>query len=85
MLRPEGPGLVGTHMIALTFDDGPNLNTPAVLDALREAGVKGTFFIVGKMARTYPDILARIAAKGFRARNYSTVRGKTVSSDTASS
>ncbi len=64
-------GLRDTHMIALTFDDGPNLNTPAVLDALRANGVKGTFFIVGRMAKTYPDILARIAAEGHLLANHS--------------
>src|ERR1700744_921259 len=57
-------GLRDTHTVALTFDDGPNQNTPAVLDALKAANVKGTFFIVGKMARAYPDVLARIAAEG---------------------
>ena len=54
-------GLRGTHTVALTFDDGPNRYTADVLDALKDAGVKATFFIVGKMARAHPDILARIA------------------------
>ena len=64
-------GLRDTHTVALTFDDGPNQNTPAVLDALKAAGVKGTFFIVGKMAKAYPDILARIAAEGHLLANHS--------------
>ncbi len=64
-------GLRNTHTIALTFDDGPNLYTPAVLDALKANGVKGTFFIVGRMAKTYPDILARIAAEGNLLANHS--------------
>jgi peptidoglycan-N-acetylglucosamine deacetylase len=64
-------GLVGTHTIALTFDDGPNFNTPAVLDALKAQGVKGTFFIVGRMAKAYPDILARVAAEGHLLGNHS--------------
>jgi len=64
-------GLRDTHTIALTFDDGPNYNTPAVLDALKASGVKGTFFIVGRMARTYPDILARVAAEGHLLANHS--------------
>jgi len=34
----------GTY-VYLTFDDGPNEGTPYVLDALKEAGVKATFFI----------------------------------------
>ena len=64
-------GLRDTHTVALTFDDGPNANTPAVLDALKAAGVKGTFFIVGNMAKTYPAILGRIAAEGHLLANHS--------------
>src|ERR1700742_388624 len=64
-------GLRDTHTIALTFDDGPNANTPAVLDALKAANVKATFFIVGKMARAYPEVLARIAAEGHLLANHS--------------
>jgi peptidoglycan/xylan/chitin deacetylase (PgdA/CDA1 family) len=64
-------GLRGTHTVALTFDDGPNQNTPAVLDALKAANVKGTFFIVGRMARAYPSVLARIAAEGHLLANHS--------------
>lgn len=64
-------GLRNTHTVALTFDDGPNGNTPAVLDALSAAGVKGTFFIVGRMAHAYPGVLARIAAEGHLLGNHS--------------
>ena len=64
-------GLRDTHAVALTFDDGPNLYTPAVLDALRASGVKATFFIVGRMAKAYPGILARIAAEGHLLANHS--------------
>ena len=64
-------GLRGTHTVALTFDDGPNRYTADVLDALKDAGVKATFFIVGKMARAHPDILARIADDGHLLANHS--------------
>jgi peptidoglycan-N-acetylglucosamine deacetylase len=64
-------GLRDQHTIALTFDDGPNQNTPEVLDALKAQNVKATFFIVGKMARAYPDVLARIAAEGHLLANHS--------------
>ena len=51
--------------IALTFDDGPNpITTPIVLDALRRANVKATFFLVGKKIKQYPDIVKRILAEG---------------------
>lgn len=32
--------------VCLTFDDGPSKTTPAVLDALKNAGVPATFFVV---------------------------------------
>jgi len=64
-------GLRGTHTIALTFDDGPNMYTQAVLDTLKSLDVKATFFIVGRMAHAHPDILARIAAEGHLLGNHS--------------
>lgn len=39
---------LGKPLVALTFDDGPNLiTTPQVLDVLEENGVRGSFFLVG--------------------------------------
>jgi peptidoglycan-N-acetylglucosamine deacetylase len=64
-------GLRQAHTIALTFDDGPNAHTAEVLDALKQLGVKATFFIVGKQAHRYPKLLARIAAEGHLLANHS--------------
>jgi peptidoglycan-N-acetylglucosamine deacetylase len=64
-------GLRNAHDIALTFDDGPNAYTAQVLDVLKAHNVKATFFIVGKMAKTHPAILARIAAEGHLLANHS--------------
>lgn len=64
-------GLVGTHTIALTFDDGPNKHTPEVLAALKQEGIKATFFIVGHMAKLHPDVLAAIATDGHLLANHS--------------
>jgi peptidoglycan/xylan/chitin deacetylase (PgdA/CDA1 family) len=51
--------------VVLTFDDGPFTGrTDKVLDALDAACVKATFFIVGRMARAYPDLLLREDADG---------------------
>ena len=50
----------------LTFDDGPNARwTPPLLDALGEAGVRATFFLIDEhiTAETAP-IVRRIAAEG---------------------
>lgn len=64
-------GLRDDHVVALTFDDGPNANTDAVLDALKAYNVKATFFIVGRMARNHPSQLRRIAAEGHLLANHS--------------
>ena len=50
--------------VALTFDDGPGAATPQVLDVLRGAGVRATFFVIGQHAATNPEMLQRIVADG---------------------
>ena len=51
--------------VALTFDDGPDpATTPAVLDALREAGMHATFFVLSGRAQAHPDLIARMLAQG---------------------
>ena len=58
-------GTTKERVVALTFDDGPNGPfTDAVLDILRREGVKATFFLIGKNARLYPEVAARIAREG---------------------
>lgn len=48
----------------LTFDDGPDEATPALLDLLDQHGVKATFFLIGAKARERPDLVRAIAAAG---------------------
>jgi peptidoglycan/xylan/chitin deacetylase (PgdA/CDA1 family) len=50
--------------VALTFDDGPSAWTPAVLDLLREADVRATFFVIGARVRERPEELRRIVSEG---------------------
>ena len=51
--------------VVLTFDDGPlPPYTNRVLDVLAEHCVKANYFIVGRMARGYPDLARRILAEG---------------------
>lgn len=58
--------------IAMTFDDGPHATlTPKLLDLLKERKIKATFFVIGKNAAEYPDILKRIAAEGHEIANHS--------------
>ena len=55
--------------IALTFDDGPDpVYTDRVLDALKRANMKATFFLVAKNIKSNPEsakrIIKRILAEG---------------------
>lgn len=51
--------------VFLTFDDGPSSkSTDAILDILKEEDVKATFFVIGKNALTYPEILKRAYDEG---------------------
>ncbi len=50
--------------VLLTFDDGPWPTTPKVLAALADQCVKATFFIIGKHATYYPEILKQVAEGG---------------------
>ncbi|HXT18813.1 MAG TPA: polysaccharide deacetylase family protein [Gemmatimonadaceae bacterium] len=61
----------GGKRVALTFDDGPNPNaTPFILDALRDRGVKATFFILGRHAEQWPDLVRRVADEGHSIGNH---------------
>lgn len=51
-------------VVALTFDDGPTVFTPKVLDLLLQYNCKATFFCVGKQIEQYPSITSRIVKEG---------------------
>jgi peptidoglycan/xylan/chitin deacetylase (PgdA/CDA1 family) len=50
--------------VALTFDDGPSGDTPAVLAALAKANVVASFFMLGRHAERHPDLVRAVAAAG---------------------
>lgn len=51
--------------IALTFDDGPNpFWTLKIADVLDKYGVKGNFFVIGKWAEKYPEIVKEVFRRG---------------------
>lgn len=52
-------------VINLTFDDGPDpVWTPAVLDALRAAGARATFFVLAPAAAAHPGPVRRALDEG---------------------
>lgn len=56
----------------LTFDDGPTENiTPQILDTLRRYNVKATFFQIGSLIKTNPDMARRVYDEGHLLANHS--------------
>lgn len=51
VIDPEKP------IIALSFDDGPSIYTPQILDILQSYGVTATFFEVGYNIDRYPEYI----------------------------
>ena len=57
--------------IALTIDDGPDPEvTPRVLDRLDAAGVKASFFCIGRIAEQHPALCREIVQRGHRVENH---------------
>lgn len=55
----------GANNIALTFDDGPNPKyTNELLDLLEQFQVRASFFVVGKKAQEFPEIIQRMHNEG---------------------
>jgi len=51
--------------VFLTFDDGPNEPyTSQILDILKKFNAKASFFVCGKNAKYYPEVIKRIVKDG---------------------
>lgn len=60
------------NYISITFDDGPNPEfTPKVLSLLNDHNAKATFFLIGKNAEKYPELVRQIIAEGHTIGNHS--------------
>jgi peptidoglycan/xylan/chitin deacetylase (PgdA/CDA1 family) len=51
--------------VALTFDDGPGKDTPAILDILARYRVPATFFNIGAAMANRPELVTREVAGGY--------------------
>nr|WP_298126517.1 polysaccharide deacetylase family protein [uncultured Pseudoxanthomonas sp.] len=62
-----------THarVVWLTIDDGPSIDTPALLDLLDRHGAKATFFVVGERALAQPVMVQAIRDRGHGIGNHS--------------
>jgi peptidoglycan-N-acetylglucosamine deacetylase len=58
-------------VVALTFDDGPDMHTDKILTILKAENVKGTFFLTGNEIKKYSDAAKRIAEEGHEIGNHS--------------
>jgi len=57
--------VVKNRFLALTYDDGPSVElTPQLLDLLQSRGVRATFFMLGRHAEQYPEIVDRVIREG---------------------
>ncbi|WP_096200205.1 polysaccharide deacetylase family protein [Bacillus sp. FJAT-45350] len=58
-------------VVALTFDDGPGVNTHEILDILRKHDVKGTFYLTGYEIEKHFDDAIQIVQEGHEIGNHS--------------
>ena len=57
-------------VIALTFDDGPGVFTPQILDLLKEHHIRATFFMLGDQVPMYPASAKRVSDEGHEIGNH---------------
>jgi peptidoglycan-N-acetylglucosamine deacetylase len=65
--RPSSPVSSGpstARAVAITFDDGPNARTPQIVERLRRAGARATFFQVGASVHRHPELARRAVSVG---------------------
>lgn len=57
--------------VHLTFDDGPEpATTPAILDILARYDARATFFLVGRSAAAFPELIERMVNEGHTLANH---------------
>jgi len=62
---------VRSHIMALTFDDGPDPAwTPQLLNLLSREHVRATFFLIGRNASKFPDLVHREVREGHAIANH---------------
>ena len=77
MLKTFVPSFIAEYKtkqdgVLLTFDDGPHpVITPKILNFLDQHCLKAVFFIVGREAEKYPELVERIVREGHCLGNHS--------------
>lgn len=68
----QSPSAAQPLQVALTFDDGPHQTcTPALLDGLKQRGVKATFFLMGENIAGKEALVQRMQEEGHLIGNHS--------------
>ena len=68
---PGSTGQPDDTWASITFDDGPNPRaTPLILDVLAREGVRATFFVLGRHADRWPELVRRMADEGHQLANH---------------
>ncbi|NER84676.1 MAG: polysaccharide deacetylase family protein [Leptolyngbya sp. SIO1D8] len=58
-------------VVALTFDDGPDPRyTQQISQLLADAGARSTFFVIGRHAEQYPDLIDTLIQQGHELGNH---------------
>ena len=63
-------GSLNAKEVALSFDDGPGLNTKDILKILDKKDVKATFFLLGSSVAKRPKLVKDIYSKGHELANH---------------
>lgn len=64
-------GTSGLKAVALTFDDGPDpQTTPLLLELLKKHNAPATFFVTGRKAKRYPNLIRQILDQGHTIGNH---------------
>ena len=76
-MAARAPGCVYTvptreRVVALTIDDGPAAETPAILEVLREHDAHATFFLISSHVPGHETIVSDIVARGHELGNHMT-------------
>ncbi len=77
----SGVALGDQKLVALTFEDGPSVYTPQILDVLRSDGGVATFFVLGSRVEGRERLLQRMLVEGSEIGNHGMAdrQGETVS------
>jgi peptidoglycan/xylan/chitin deacetylase (PgdA/CDA1 family) len=69
--RRGGPASRRERKVALTFDDGPVLQTYRILETLERHSARGTFFLVGRKMDGHQGLIRRLLSGGHEIGNHS--------------